>query len=352
MLFRSRVDGKIVALTENLKLDRQMRHTIDVVIDRLKAGVGRTRLAEAVEAGLRLGNGSVIVAVEEGREGAEALRLKGEEVKRSRGAAAQSRKGGNAGAESDTDLAAHSALHTPSSELATSDRLYSVRYACTHCGISYEPPSPQLFSFNSPQGMCPECDGLGVKYSFDPDLLVPFQKASFKEGCFELIGPWHDLGRWRRHIYQGVADTMERKLELKAGTLLDTPWQKLSAEHRQIWLYGTGKEHITYTWRAGSKPMMYGGRFEGIVPDLNNRYRGTKSKTHLAQLEKYMRMVECPSCHGQRLLPQARAVRIRNSEFRIQNSETLARSASEGNALTLPQVCNLAVSDEIGRAHV
>src|SRR5439155_15218563 len=137
---------------------------------------------------------------------------------------------------------------------------FSSDYACTHCGLSFERPSPQLFSFNSPQGMCAACDGLGVKYTFDADLLAPFPKASFKEGCFELIGPWHELGRWRRHIYQGVADTMERKLELKAGTLLETPWQKLSDELRKIWLFGTGKEHITFTWRGGNNPMMYGGR--------------------------------------------------------------------------------------------
>src|SRR5207253_2818439 len=101
----------------------------------------------------------------------------------------------------------------------------------------------------------------------------------------------------------------------------------LASEHQKIWLYGTGKEHITFTWRSGAKPMMYGGRFEGIVPELASRYKATKSKTHLKQLEKYMRMVGCPSCHGQRLLPQARAVRIKGSGFRVQGSEekTLAR---------------------------
>ena len=121
--------------------------------------------------------------------------------------------------------------------------MFSVAYACTHCQLSFEPPTPQLFSFNSPQGMCRTCDGLGELFAFDPQLLVPDSVKSFKDGCFTLIGPWKELGRWRRHIYQGVAETMERKLELKAGTLLDTPWQKLAAEHQKIWLYGTGKEH-------------------------------------------------------------------------------------------------------------
>jgi excinuclease ABC subunit A len=289
---RARVDGQIVQLTDDLSLDRQMRHDIEVVVDRLamKSDV-RPRLAEAVELALRLGKGNLVVAADSvsatpARPVAPAEETGEEEAEKRRGG--EKRKKRNAAREGDIP--------------------FSSAYACTHCGLSFEPPSPQLFSFNSPQGMCPECDGLGVKYSFDPDLLVQFPKASFREGCFEVIGPWHDLGRWRRHIYQGVADTMERKLALPAGTLLDTPWEKLADEHRKVWLYGTSKEHITFTWRGGTKPMMYGGRFDGIVPDLATRYKATKSKTHVKQLEKYMRMVRCPACHGQRLLPQARAV--------------------------------------------
>ena len=172
-------------------------------------------------------------------------------------------------------------------------------YACTHCGLSFEPPSPQLFSFNSPQGMCPECDGLGGSIRSIPSCWSPFPKASFKEGCFELIGPWHDLGRWRRHIYQGVADTMERKLRAGSrhaaryavGEARRRAAQDLAVRHRQ-------RAHHVHLARRGSKPMMYGGRFEGIVPDLTTRYKATKSKTHLKQLEKYMRMVRCPACQG------------------------------------------------------
>jgi excinuclease ABC subunit A len=316
---RARVDGEIRQLTEDLSLDRQMRHDIEVVIDRLvMKGDIRPRLAEAVELALRMGKGNLVVALEsvsssppllvsssesEGR-GDEETRRSGDK-RRSRG------------------------------KLREGDIPFSAAYACTHCGLSFEPPSPQLFSFNSPQGMCPTCDGLGVQYSFDPDLLAPFPHLSFKEGCFELIGPWHDLGRWRRHIYQGVADTVERVRSLAAGTMLDTPWHGLAPELQKLWLYGTGSEHITFTWRGGNKPMMYGGRFEGLVPDLDSRYKSTKSKTHLRQLEKYMRMVRCPACHGQRLLPQARAVRVRGVGGR----------GSGVKSLTLPQVCGLSVTE-------
>src|SRR5437773_3120469 len=306
---RARVDGEMVQLSDDLSLDRQMRHDIEVVVDRLvMKGDVRPRLAEAVELALRLGKGKLIGASESvSLSPAPAPRMSSDE---SEGQGDKETKRGGEGKKK-------------RGAAREGDIPFSSDYACTHCGLSFEPPSPQLFSFNSPQGMCPECDGLGVKYSFDADLLAPFPKASFKEGCFELIGPWHDLGRWRRHIYQGVADTMERKLGLDGGTLLDTPWEKLSREQRNIWLHGTGKEHITFTWRGGAKPMMYGGRFDGIVPDLATRYKATKSTTHLKQLEKYMRMVRCPECKGQRLLPQARAVRVTGA---------LARSAREGKS--------------------
>ncbi len=133
---RARVDGKVFALTDRLELDRQIKHDIEVVIDRLKAGPSvRPRLAEAIEAALKLGEGTVIVATE-----------------------------------------------------GKPDLLLSSHYACSHCGISFDPPSPQLFSFNNPQGMCPSCDGLGVRHDFDPDLLVPDPSLSVWKGAIEPLG--------------------------------------------------------------------------------------------------------------------------------------------------------------------
>jgi excinuclease ABC subunit A len=93
--------------------------------------------------------------------------------------------------------------------------------------------------------MCLECDGLGEFFSFDPERLVSDPEKSFTQGAIELIGPWKDLGRWKRHVYRGVAETMERKLSLSEGTLLETPWHDLAEEHRRIWLWGTGEEHPT-----------------------------------------------------------------------------------------------------------
>ncbi len=131
------------------------------------------------------------------------------------------------------------------------DVILSSDYACTECGLSFDAPTRNCFSFNSPQGMCPTCSGLGEVFTFDPFLLAPDKNKSFKDGAIELVGKWKEMGRWRRHIYQGVADTMERIHEWDEGTLLETPWEQLTEEQQGIWLNGTGSQHITFTWRGG-----------------------------------------------------------------------------------------------------
>src|SRR5262245_38406950 len=178
---RARVDGRVIRLTDDVKLDRRIKHNIEIVIDRLKNEPKvRSRLAEAVEQALVLGEGTLVVAVE---KGAEAEMEDGKEV-----------------------LRPHSSnLHSPSS---FEDILLSARYACTYCDRSYEPPSPQLFSFNSPQGMCLDCDGLGTRYDFAPELLIPDPSLSFFDGAIPLVGRMRGMGRWRKHIFEGVAKTL------------------------------------------------------------------------------------------------------------------------------------------------
>jgi excinuclease ABC subunit A len=314
---RARVDGKYVSLTDDLSLDRQMRHNIEVVVDRLKVAQNvRTRLAEAVDAALGMGKGNIIVAVSEEERGARS------------------------GERSEEEL-----LDPRSSQLAPSKRraagtqpgdiVLSSHFACTDCGISFEEPTPQLFSFNSPQGMCLTCDGLGEFFSFDADRLVADSSKSFEQGCIELIGSWKDLGRWKRHIYKGVADTMERKLGLDEGMLLEKPWKELTKKQRDIWLWGTGDEHITYTWRAGKSAQKYGGTFDGLIPELLEKYRTSKSAPQIRQLEQYMSVIHCPDCAGQRLNPQARAVTVQSASPKF----------AEKPERTLPEVCSLAVSD-------
>src|SRR5438874_1856252 len=263
---RARVDGRVVRLSDDLKLDRRIKHNIEIVIDRLKNEPKvRPRLADAVEEALALADGALIIAVE-------------------------------ARVEEETDA-------EDGPEPLFEDLLLSSHYACTHCNISYESPSPQMFSFNSPQGMCPECDGLGHCYTFDPELLIPDSSRSFYDGAVPIVGPLKGMGRWRRHIYEGIAKTL--------GIDLKEPWRELSEQQRRWLLCGSGDTHITYEWKQrGGGVWKHGGKWEGIVPQLLSSFKKTAAGPRRLQLEKYMRVVRCPACGGQRLNAQARAVRV------------------------------------------
>jgi excinuclease ABC subunit A len=274
---RARVDGKVVRLSDKLNLDRRIKHYIEVVIDRLRNEPRvRPRLAEAADQALTVGQGSVIIAVEE-------------EASRER----QRQDGRSNPPISDA----------PGSPTSFNDLLLSAHYACTHCQKSYEPPSPQLFSFNSPQGMCLDCDGLGARYAFDAELLIPDPSQSFYTGAIPLVGSLRGMGRWRRHIYEGIARTL--------GIDLKKPWGNLPTQHRDWLLYGAGDQHITFEWKMrGGAVWKHGGTWEGIIPQLLSSFKKTASGPRRAQLEKYMRVVRCPACQEQRLNPQARAVRV------------------------------------------
>src|SRR5215213_5355474 len=263
---RARVDGQLVRLTDDLRLDKRIKHDIAIAIDRLKNEPRiRPRLAEAVEQALNLADGALIVAVEQVTEEAPKRESAG-------------------GPE-------------------TEDTLLSAHYACTHCQRSYEPPTPQLFSFNSPQGMCPDCDGLGSRYTFDVDLLIPDPSVSFFEGAIPLVGRLRGMGRWRKHIFEGVAKTL--------GINLQTPWNDLPGQHREWLLEGSGDRHITFEWKQrGGKVWKHGGTWEGIVPQLLTSFKKTAAGPRRLQLEKYMRVVPCTTCGGHRLNSQARAVRV------------------------------------------
>ncbi|MGD0899405.1 MAG: excinuclease ABC subunit UvrA, partial [Thermoguttaceae bacterium] len=306
---RARVDGSVVRLTDDLALDRQMRHNIEVVVDRLVAGPKvRPRLAEAVDLALRLGEGNLVVA-EDAEGGA----------------------GKNEISNPKSEISNKSKIQNPKSKIA--DIPFSAHYACTHCNLSFEPPSPQLFSFNNPQGMCPECSGLGQIYTFDPERLIPDPGRSFQQGAIELVGGWRDMGRWRRHIFRGVAETLERKYGLEPGTVLETAWEELDEKLRHALLWGTGQEHVTFTWRSGPSGYKWGGTFEGIIPKLLSQYRTTRSRPQRRQLEKYMRILGCGRCGGRRLNPQAAAVTIRTASPAFQDQPERS----------LPDVCALSI---------
>lgn len=287
---RARIDGETVSLADPPSLDRQHRHNIEVVVERIDPDDrDRGRVAEAIEVALKLGEGTLIVSA--------------------------------------TDRTAQT------TGVIKHDLLFSSKYACGSCGQSFQPPSPQLFSFNSPQGMCVGCDGLGELYTFVPALLVPDESLSFKKGAISLLGKWADMGRYRKHIYQNVAKGVEADMGWKSGSMLDTPWNELPEDAKRIWLWGT--EHtLQFNWTGGRNAKKYSAEFDGIIPELVDRYRNTKNKLQLRQFEKQMQTIHCVDCNGQRLNPQARAVRL----------TTGAKSFAAKPQLTLPELCELSIS--------
>ena len=260
---RARVDGAIVQLDAELNLDRKIKHTIEVVVDRLKVGPdARGRISEAIESALNLANGEMVVSVS-------------------------------------------NSTRRPAVEEAGdfTDRLFNSRYACTTCELSFTESTPQLFSFNSPAGMCKSCDGLGTLHTFDPALLVPDDSISFHAGALPLVGRMTGMGRWRKHIFEGVAKSL--------GIDLKKPWKQLPRQHRSWLLDGAGGTHITFEWKQrGGGVWKHGGTWEGIVPQLMASFRKAAAGPRRAQLEKYMRTMQCPQCEGARLNPQARSVRV------------------------------------------
>ena len=289
---RARVDGVNVSLSDDLKLDRQMKHSIEVVVDRLVAGkTSRTRLSESVETALRLAGGKLIVSEDTGERAAS---KPAEPVR------------GNDDSPDD--------MPTEGGDVRASDRLFSSDYACTTCGISYEAPSPQLFSFNSPLGMCLDCNGLGMRHDFRvEDLLTEPSKSIFK-GAVGLLGPVSKLGRWRRHLLDGAARAIEQTFSLKEGAFLKTVWEKLPEEIHQAFLYGLGDKQVVYSFRHSGGVWKHTAKFAGFVGELLEDYRKTKNPMRRKQLEKYMQFLPCTTCHGSRLSAQASSYYLASSQ--------------------------------------
>ncbi len=236
-----RVDGAFRSLEEDIKLDRRRNHTIEVVVDRLilKPGIER-RLAESVEVALNLADDIVIVNTLDG-----------------------------------------------------GDRLFSRRLACTYCGVSMPEMTPRAFSFNSPHGACPECQGLGAVYDFDPARLVPDESLSLQDGA---IAPW---ARGDRKLVKEALSSLSRHF----GIDLALPFKRLPKKIRDLLFYGIGAGR-----KEGKDP--FGAGFEGLVPNLRRRYE-EGSWIEQEGLEPYRALRPCPACAGARLKPQSRAVRVK-----------------------------------------
>jgi len=247
---RVRVDGEVHSLEESIDLDKKRKHDVEIVLDRLVAKTelsesARARLTDSVEAALREGGGVLVVA----REGA-------------------------------------------------SDLLFSEDRSCQHCGISFPELTPQLFSFNSPLGMCSECHGLGTRAEMDEDLMVPDPSLSINQGAVKPWGVIEDKGGWRAAVVRSMARHF--------GIDLAAPWGNLAPAQRRVILYGADAERITV--RKGKRS--FKTRFEGLVPILMRRMKETDSEFVQRHYAQYMSDKPCSACAGARLRPEALAVAV------------------------------------------
>ena len=245
---RVRVDGEVRELAEEITLDKNKRHDIDVVIDRLviKEGI-RKRLRDSLETASGLSEGLVRIGV-----------AGGEEV------------------------------------------LFSERYACPDCGVSITELAPRMFSFNSPYGACPDCGGLGTRMYFDEGLVVPDPEISIREGA---IVPWS--GRHSLHYFQTI-DTLAGHY----GFDINTPFQELPAKIRDVLLRGSGEEKIRFYADRGGRRYFYTRPFEGVLNQLDRRYKETTSLHVRMDLSRYINLRECPTCLGARLKKESLSVTI------------------------------------------
>ncbi len=245
---RARIDGLIVDLDDTPKLNKKRKHTIEVVVDRFKVRADlQLRLAESFETALHLADGLSAISFMDGEQ---------------------------------------------------EDRLFSAKHACPICDYSLSELEPRLFSFNNPAGACPGCDGLGVKQYFDEEKVIQFQHASLSEGA---IRGWDKRNIYYFHMLTSLAEHY--------GFDLDTPWKKLRKKYRQAVLYGSGNDEIDFSYvndRGDSYQRTH--RFEGVIPNMERRYRDTESQMVREDLSKFLSTQPCPDCHGTRLRNEARHV--------------------------------------------
>ncbi|TKJ39710.1 excinuclease ABC subunit A [candidate division LCP-89 bacterium B3_LCP] len=259
---RVRIDGKTRSLDETISLDKNKKHNIDVVIDRLAVeGDLRIRLTDSVETALRLSSGLVIVDVQGG-----------------------------------------------------SEILFSEHYNCPDCGISYEELEPRSFSFNSPYGACSTCSGLGFTLEIDPQRIVPDPFISVRNGAIATLSNWNET-MWLRML-ETVADHFNFSLS--------GPFSKLAKKDQDICLYGSGKEEIRFKLihKGGRGSWEHTGVWEGVIPNLKRRYRQTTSTGIREWIEGFMSALPCPGCKGGRLKPEALSVKV--ADYNISNLTELS----------------------------
>ncbi|MDO5309679.1 MAG: excinuclease ABC subunit UvrA [Planctomycetia bacterium] len=343
---RVRIDGTFYDVDAPISLDRQSRHSIDVVIAKVTKNESSFRdVSQAVETALNLGKGQMILIVDQNR-GALASSVSAVEAQ-------EGQSGFDFGVAFSDELNPQEIHKSRTPKLSDSSDVvsglvdvtktlelyFSSDYSCSHCGVSFERPTPQLFSFNNAQGMCPHCQGLGATYTFSPSLLIPDPSKSFQQGCIVPVGKWQDLGRWKQHVYLGVARAIEQEYNLPENSVLETAWEDLDPRAQHSILWGLGERSVTYVWQNGSSGHTWKDVFEGIIPRMLKQYEETSNRAQLTAMERFMRTMPCEYCHGMRLNEHARAFKLATSSS--------APVFSEKKLFSLPELSNLSIFDLI-----
>ncbi|MDZ4693300.1 excinuclease ABC subunit UvrA [Terricaulis sp.] len=279
---RAKIDGEFYELSEPPTLDKKFKHDIDVVVDRIavKAGI-ETRLADSLEQALKLADGIAFAEF--------------------------------ADAKSDDAATGKASLKN---KAKTAERLiFSQKFACPVSGFTIPEIEPRLFSFNNPAGACPACDGLGVQLKFDADMVVPDHDKTLKEGA---VAPW---AKGPSPLYAQTLEALAKHYKAK----ITAPWKDLPKELKQAILHGT-KDPIKFVYDDGVRRYETTKNFEGVLPNLERRWKETDSAWVREDLEKYQSEAPCPVCDGKRLKPEALAVKVAMSD--IATASTLSIRAA------------------------
>jgi excinuclease ABC subunit A len=283
---RARVDGILYELSEPIKLEKNKKHTVEIVVDRLVVGDGiRTRLAGSLETALGLAGGLALVDVAEGEQ-----------------------------------------------------LLFSQNYACPDHDVSFEELSPRMFSFNNPYGACDKCTGLGTFMRVDPDLVVPDKTLSVRRGAIKASGWYFAEGGIAQMYFEGLA--------ARYGFSLDTPFGELSAEAQSILLYGNHGEKIAIRRETDSMQGVYHTDFEGVVNNLERRFRETSSDWMKEEIAGWMTAELCPKCHGERLNELALAVTVGGVNISALTRMSVVQALDFVNRLTLSEKDRM-IADQI-----
>ncbi|MDE2404148.1 MAG: excinuclease ABC subunit UvrA [Sphingomonadales bacterium] len=313
---RVRIDGELYAIEDAPALDKKYKHDIEVVVDRIAVRDGiQTRLADSFEQALKLAEGLAYIDLAD----TTLAELHAHTPLPPAGGAGGGPVAGQAAAEGNQPATAGTKTGAMKNTGLPPNRIvFSEKFACPVSGFTLEAVEPRLFSFNAPQGACPACDGLGEKLLFDPQLVVPNETLSLKQGA---VVPWARSNPPSPYYMQVLAS-----LAKHFGFSLETPWEQLPVEARIVILHGTAGKKVPLTFIDGRKSYTVDKAFEGVIGNLNRRMLQTESAWMREELGKFQTAQPCETCHGARLKPEALSVKVAGEDISMSTRRPVAEA--------------------------